>query len=373
MNVATVICDVDLVDDAVEALNYLRECVGLRFLCSAGELSDNAFSFKVLLHGGKSERAAMESAIGGENITWRMAQGTLSNPWVFKAERRLKAAGANCLLTREDLLPQNDAPSDPFEGLVGMESQTDRVKEIAAAIEAYGRDALDSLGMVFVGSPGTGKTELAQRLSRYCRLSGINTGKFVHASAATLISNHVGETPIFVNNAFNEAKGGILFIDEAYALTQGSSNDYGAEAVNQLVECLDAHRKDVMVVAAGYPKEMEEFLSANPGLRDRFGFRVEFPDYTDEQLAQIFRSLANAKEFKLTNELEEGLKEGIAGIKQDKDFANARSVRNLLQKVIIEAAQAHPSQRYLDVRDFKAAIVKLGYERPSREMRMGFA
>ena len=176
-----------------------------------------------------------------------------------------------------------------------------------------------------------------------------------------------------MNNAFEEAKDGILFIDEAYSLTEGEGNEFGQEAVNQLVECLDRCRRDVMVVAAGYPDEMDRFLSANPGLRDRFGFRVEFPDYTDEQLSDIFYALAEAKQFSLANDLRDDLAECVSELRRRKGFSNARSVRNLLDKAIIEAAQNHPSKRGLDCHDVKAAVAKLGTERSSNETIIGFA
>lgn len=372
MDIGTITCDLKLIDAVVEALNYLKECKRLRFLCTMGKVDKNTLRFKTLLAGGTAERAAVESALGSESVVWRSVEGSLANPDIFKVERRLKASNTARLLTKEDLLPADEV-GNPFFGLIGMEAQTRCVKEIATAIEAYGREALDSLGMVFVGSPGTGKTELARRLAQYCRQRKINTGKLVHASAATLISNHVGETPLFVNNAFEEAKDGILFIDEAYSLTEGEGNEFGQEAVNQLVECLDRCRRDVMVVAAGYPDEMDRFLSANPGLRDRFGFRVEFPDYTDEQLSDIFYALAEAKQFSLANDLRDDLAECVSELRRRKGFSNARSVRNLLDKAIIEAAQNHPSKRGLDCHDVKAAVAKLGTERSSNETIIGFA
>lgn len=115
----------------------------------------------------------MESALDSESVVWKSVEGSLSNPDIFKVERRLKASNTARLLTKEDLLPAGEVGN--FFGLIGMEAQTRCVKEIATAIETYGREALDSIGMVFVGSPGTGKTELARRLAQYCRQRKINT------------------------------------------------------------------------------------------------------------------------------------------------------------------------------------------------------
>ena len=256
--------------------------------------------------------------------------------------------------------------------VVGLCDQVRQVKRIAKTVSAFGRDSLESLNMVFVGQPGTGKTELARRFSVYCGLNGVTTGKMVIVSAADLISNHVGETPMMVRDAFDRADGGVLFIDEAYSLTMGTGNEFGVEAVNALVECMDSRRDRTMVIAAGYEKEMDDFLASNPGLRSRFPFRLEFESYGEDDLVSIFCMFAEKNRFSIDDDAHSAISRIVSSMRSADDFANARSVRNLFDRSVIAAAQSHPQLRKILAGDVDEASLEIGDVGCARR-RIGFA
>lgn len=225
-----------------------------------------------------SQTVAIMSSAGGA-----MACSPPRRPRGLSAARTIDAAEDAGGVTLSEVTPPSEI-GDPFEGLVGLGETIDVIRNIADAVTAYGRDALESLHMTFLGNPGVGKTELAHRMAQYYRKQGVIEGGLHKYSASDLICEHVGSAPRLMSRAFDEAAGGILFIDEAYALVQGRGNEFGTESVNTMVECMDDRRHDVIVIAAGYPSEMEQFLAANPGLRDRFGFQMDIKDYTPHQL-----------------------------------------------------------------------------------------
>ncbi|MFD0853216.1 AAA family ATPase, partial [Actinomadura adrarensis] len=155
--------------------------------------------------------------------------------------------------------------------------------------------------MVFTGNPGTGKTMVARLLGRiYKKLGVLSSGHVVEASRAHLVGEYIGQTAPRTRRLVERAIGGVLFIDEAYTLTQSPhKSDYGHEAIAELVKLMEDHRDDLVVIVAGYQREMAEFLAANPGLDSRFPKQLHFPDYTDDELVTIFERLAEADGFRL--------------------------------------------------------------------------
>jgi ATPase family associated with various cellular activities (AAA)/AAA lid domain len=198
-----------------------------------------------------------------------------------------------------------------------------------------------SLHMVFVGNPGTGKTTVARLVARvYKALGVLNVGHLVETDRAGLVAGYVGQTALKVNDVVNKALGGVLFIDEAYALARSDDNDFGGEAIEALLKRMEDHREELVVIAAGYPDEMSRFLDANPGLASRFSKRLDFDDYAPAELLQILKSMCAGEQYVLSPGAESAAAAACqrAYAQRDDRFGNARFVRNLFEAGITNLA-----------------------------------
>ena len=198
-----------------------------------------------------------------------------------------------------------------------------------------------SLHMVFSGNPGTGKTMIARLMSRvYHSLGILSKGQLVEVDRGGLVAGYVGQTAIKTGEAIQKALGGVLFVDEAYALTGHSGNDYGQEAVDTLLKAMEDHRDDLVVIVAGYTELMETFVHSNPGLESRFNRFMHFPDYTVEEMIAIFDMRCEKSGYTLAEDARNLLKGLLALLSLDvKGFGNARGVRNLFERAV--SAQAN--------------------------------
>lgn len=240
--------------------------------------------------------------------------------------------------TLEDLL-------DNLNSLIGL---TEVKKEVAQIInlikvqkkgEEFGlKQPPLSLHLVFYGNPGTGKTTVARLLAQiYKKLGVLSQGNIVEVDRGKLVAGYVGQTAIKTQEMIDKAMGGILFIDEAYTLTCGKGeNDFGQEAVDTILKAMEDHRDDFIVIVAGYPDLMREFIGSNPGLKSRFNRFINFIDYTPAELLEIFVSLVKKQNLLLSDDCVDFLQSyfGQMYSSRGEDYANGRDVRNYFEKVV---------------------------------------
>jgi hypothetical protein len=267
--------------------------------------------------------------------------GVVGAPASAAAGARPPAAPQEPARPLEELLAELD-------GLVGLAAVKAEVKLVTNLLQVQklrkerGLPVTESSRhLVFTGNPGTGKTTVARLLAQIYRTLGVvEKGHLVETDRAGLVAGFVGQTALKVKEVFDTALGGVLLIDEAYALARGGDNDFGQEATDTLVKLIEDHREDVAVIAAGYPDEMHEFIESNPGLRSRFPKTIHFPDYTTDELVAIFESQCKKASYTVGKDAGAAARSVFDGQPRDKGFGNGRVARNLF-----ESAMAHQANR----------------------------
>jgi len=199
--------------------------------------------------------------------------------------------------------------------------------------------------LVFTGNPGTGKTTVARLLAEVYRSLGVvEKGQLIETDRSGLVAGYIGQTATKVKEVFASALGGVLLIDEAHALARGEDRDFGHEAIDMIVKLMEDHRDEVVLIVAGYPAQMADFLDANPGLRSRFPKTIYFDDYSNEELGRIFDDMAARAHYIPTDQARQALQDHLACIPHTQGFGNARLVRNLF-----EAAVANQASRVVEL------------------------
>ena len=234
------------------------------------------------------------------------------------------------------------AELDSYIGLAAIKRE---VKNLINMVTVYqlrkdnGLPTTDlSLHMVFSGNPGTGKTTVARLMARiYHSLGILSQGQLVEVDRSGLVAGYVGQTAIKTRKVIESALGGVLFIDEAYALNGNSENDFGQEAIDTILKAMEDHRDDLIVIVAGYSGPMGDFVSSNPGLESRFNKYFTFPDYTGEQLMAIFCAQCDRNGYKLTEESEKAARALFDRLYEERNenFGNGRDVRNRFEDMIV--------------------------------------
>jgi len=301
---------------------------------------------------------------------------------IFLAKQKSKVL----LKVNENLLKEASAE---LSDLVGMQNIKDEINELVKLVRYYheiGRDVMNkfSLHTIFTGNPGTGKTTVARIIGKiYKALGLLEKGHVVECDRELLVAGYVGETALKTKARIAEAKDGVLFIDEAYALAEGGSNDFGKEAIEVILKNMEDMRGYLAVIVAGYTDNMQKFLESNPGLKSRFDRTFSFNDYSSDDMLAIAKMLLSKEGIVPDVSAELHLKNYFVGLydTRDKYFGNARSVRNVVDEAIknqnLRLAAMDSSKRTIEmirsltIDDVTEFEVKQGTQRTGVGFKLG--
>ncbi|MBQ9032385.1 MAG: AAA family ATPase [Parasporobacterium sp.] len=256
-------------------------------------------------------------------------------------------------------------PMEELDALIGLHAIKHDVKELIAYAKIQklradsGLQSVPvSLHLVFTGNPGTGKTTVARIIAKlYKQIGVLSKGQLVEVDRSGLVAGYVGQTALKTQEKIEEAMGGILFIDEAYALAK-EGNDYGQEAVDTVLKAMEDKRSDFVVIVAGYTEPMKVFIESNPGLKSRFNKYIEFADYTMKELTEIFLSFCKKYDYEIDDENLERVT-NLLRLKKTQtleNFANAREVRNLFEEIITNQARRLSETENPSVEDLRTIV-----------------
>lgn len=291
-------------------------------------------------HDDKMIKSAMQIIKCNRKVYSQGALYHLFKSWKRNYDTELSCPSCADLISKEE--NKNDIKTNSINKLIeliGLESVKDQINKIICTVKMEGmiKDKcggdikIESHNMVFTGNPGTGKTVVGKMLADILFENKVTkTSKFVYAGRESLVGKYVGWTATKVKEKFEDAKGGVLFIDEAYSLID---DNFGQEAINTLVKFMD-NNKDTIVIFSGYPKEIKNLIDCNPGMESRIKYFIDFPDYSIDELVDILKLKLSKRNLKATDEAIDVAREKIKSDMNDEKFGNGRYVRNLLEKAI---------------------------------------
>lgn len=317
--------NIDVQDVYQEVLNKLKE---------SSQITDEA-SIKLLDY--------IAATYPKTNLSFPEYRDKLCNKILFSKDQEITE---NDLPKYEQEKSMNEIFAD-LNNLVGLENIKQVLKDLVDLIELKNKTKDDlkikdiNLHMVFLGNPGTGKTTVARIIAEMLyNLKYIKQNKLIEVSSKDLVAEYIGQTAPKTMAVIERALGGVLFVDEAYSLAfeEGSGNSFNKEAIATLIQAMENYRDNLVVIFAGYTKEMQAFLNANSGIVSRIGYTLDFKDYTSEELLKIFEGMVKKAGFSITKEACDEVVKVIDKYRNTKNFGNARFARNLYEKTIIKHA-----------------------------------
>lgn len=279
-----------------------------------------------------------------EDLLSAIESGQMSPLDAFKKLREMNYDSRDSASVQSCTEQRIEAILHEMDSLIGLTEVKKLIREIYAFIEIQKRRENEHLNtepmvlhMIFKGNPGTGKTTVARIMGKVFREMGVlSRGHLIEVERADLVGEYIGHTAQKTREQLKKAYGGILFIDEAYSLARGGEKDFGKEAIDCMVKTMEDHKDELILILAGYQKEMEKFLQTNPGLRSRFPIHINFPDYNKQELLQIAELLCAKRQYQLNTQAKTVLLSLFNPPENNSDdnFGNARTVRNIIEKAI---------------------------------------
>lgn len=322
------------------------------------KLSKNNFKFESLVQeiiNSKNEKAILELIKNLSNLKKENTILSIQEKIVDITEVLYKYLGSNKIDDIFNELKEStnislEESMKKLNELIGLKSVKEQVNDLIAYNQIQQlrennglKKSTKTLHIAFLGNPGTAKTTVARIIGRMYKSIGLlSKGHFIEVSRTDLIAEYQGQTAIKVKKLIERAKGGVLFIDEAYSITENSNSDsYGRECLTELTKALEDYRDDLVVIVAGYPNLMEQFFDSNPGLKSRFNTFIYFDDYSIEELIKIFVYICEKNDYKVDDELYIKVKKLLNSKLNEKDpnFSNARFVRNLFDIITVQQAK----------------------------------